>query len=176
MVPLKEKLDIEKNNKNKIILYKEGVFWRAYGVSCLLFYRLFPHIKVLANKTSTIGYVFIGIPNTKIEEYHQKLLEKQAYFCNVKEHEQVHVPMEKLTLREYILNTEIATHEYEEFLHNQLHKQKEKEKPTKIVVVSDERIAYVIQKIKSINIENLKPVDALVELKEIKDYINGLGI
>lgn len=175
MIPLKEKLDKEKENGNCIYLYKEGAFWRAYGVSCMLFYRMFPHIKVLANKTQDKGYVLCGIPDTKIEEYHQKLLEKQA---RIIQNEENTLPLEgvKKEVRVYQCAEKINAEEYEAFLYRALQKQREKEKPAKIVVIPNERMAYLIQRIKQIKIEELTPVQALVELEEIKRYVRDLGI
>lgn len=167
MPTLKEKLEKEKQNAIRIYLYKEGTFWRAYGVSCVLFYRTFPHIKVLYNKNYE-GYVFLGVPDSKIKEYAEKLKEKNYLEITTECNENMLVWEGKET---------ISVEQYEQFVHTYAQKQRDQEsRSTKILVISNERVAYLIEKIKQMPIDEITPVEALVKMKELKEYLHELGL
>ena len=62
----KEKLEIERNNDNFIKLYKEGIFWRAYNVSCMLFTQYFKNYKIIKKYIKYLNdtIYYCGFPET----------------------------------------------------------------------------------------------------------------
>lgn len=71
----------EASEKGRIILFKEGIFWRAYEESALLFTK---HIKAyqltkkyFKNVESEV--VFCGFPNTTLDELLAKVCDKEIF-------------------------------------------------------------------------------------------------
>lgn len=172
---LQEKLYLEQHNSSTIHLYKEGAFWRAYGVSCMLFHRLFPHFKVLCVQTRQRSYFYLGLPDKKLVSYHQKLLDRSINPIEAPTDVPQVVGQPQLQLS-FQTSMEISKTEYEECLHHLIQKQQEKKKPPRFVVWNNERMQYLIQKIKSIDLENTTPVDALLCLQELKEFVAELDV
>ena len=69
-----EILEIEKNNTDSIYLFKEGIFWRCYELSALYFIKNIKEYRVFRKFVKTVNQdiVYLGFPNTIIEEIIQK--------------------------------------------------------------------------------------------------------
>jgi len=71
---IKDKIDIEKDNNNFIKLYKEGIFWRAYNQSCMLFTQYFDNYKVIIKYVKYLkqNIYYCGFPDTILENIKEK--------------------------------------------------------------------------------------------------------
>ncbi|GIV43668.1 MAG: hypothetical protein KatS3mg035_0791 [Bacteroidia bacterium] len=110
---------------------KREIFGVRTMYRACIFFRAFPHIKVLCNISKNGSYVLLGIPDSKIQEYKEKLREKNWEINNQSSNE---------TFLEFVGVEKIEKEEYEMFLHTQMSKQKEKEtQKSRIIVISNEK-------------------------------------
>lgn len=67
---IKDILVLESTNRDRIVLLKEGVFWRAYQVSAYLFVHYIRELKVTHKyvKTAKADAFFIGFPTKILED------------------------------------------------------------------------------------------------------------
>lgn len=68
----------EKINNNKVFLIKEGIFWRAYEVSAMLFINNIKKFSLLKRYIKKISnnIVFIGFPDSSLESILKIVVEK----------------------------------------------------------------------------------------------------
>jgi hypothetical protein len=68
----------EKTNVNKVFLIKEGIFWRAYEVSAMLFINNIKKFSLLKRYIKKIAnnIVFIGFPNSSLDSILKIVVEK----------------------------------------------------------------------------------------------------
>lgn len=67
-----EILQLEENNTNLVVLYREGMFWKAYERSAYLICTQIHPFRVTARFISKLAgapIVFIGFPNASLEKY-----------------------------------------------------------------------------------------------------------
>lgn len=75
---IKDILVQESTNRERIVLFKEGVFWRAYQVSAYLFVHHIRELKVTHKyvKSAKADAFFIGFPTKILEDVLDKAREK----------------------------------------------------------------------------------------------------
>jgi hypothetical protein len=68
----------EKTNTNKVFLIKEGIFWRSYEVSAILFIKNIKKFSLLTKFVKKISnnIVFIGFPDSSLESILKIVVEK----------------------------------------------------------------------------------------------------
>ena len=67
-----EILQLEENNTNLVVLYREGMFWKAYERSAYLIYTQIHPFRVTARYISKLdgaSIVFIGFPDASLEKF-----------------------------------------------------------------------------------------------------------
>lgn len=73
-----EILDFEKNNTQKIYLLKEGIFWRAYESSAMLFSKYIKEYKLIKKfiKIAQQEIVYMGFPAASLNSILETVVEK----------------------------------------------------------------------------------------------------
>lgn len=66
---VKELIDIEKSNTNRIILHSEGMFWRAYEISAYLFCTHIKPFKPMKKYVKSVNDDIISIGFPKNQKY-----------------------------------------------------------------------------------------------------------
>jgi len=96
---IKDKIDIEKDNNNFIKLYKEGIFWRAYNQSCMLFTQYFDNYKVIIKYVKYLkqNIYYCGFPDTILENIKEKCKQIGLNISYLNENE---IIIENLTISE----------------------------------------------------------------------------
>lgn len=158
-----EIFNTEKNNYNRIILYREGLFWKAYEKSAYAFVKqINPYsaskkfIRVVGDNITSIGF-----PASVIDKYGDRL-------DIVSSDENQLVITSKLILEEDFIEwkTSVALKEAKP-MHSSI--------PVAIVspTICDNRVETVENLIQKFPIENKTPVECILFIVQLKQLING---
>ena len=152
-------VNMEKENKDSIVLLKEGIFWKAYEMSAYLFHTYIKPFKLLRKYVETIkgDVVSLGFPVAGTE--------KQLQGLNVLLHED-----DKIILS--VSQTEHFTEDdfwnFKAKIPLMITKTENKETIKKQSV----SVHWLEEKIKSFNIESKTPLDCMMFLTKIKEELN----
>jgi len=75
---ISEILELEKSNTQKIYLLKEGIFWRCYELSAMLFTKYIKDFKLIKKYLKCAGkdVVYMGFPESSLENILKDAVEK----------------------------------------------------------------------------------------------------
>lgn len=169
----KEKLEIEKDNHSKIILFNDkGLFYNLIERSAYSFYtRLKPfkvHVKTI--KGIEIPIVYLGVPVGKREEYLKGLTTTTDEQGNITA----------------LLNEPIDENDYQVWKKNIIDKylaqktsevqQLNSEKSNVDTIQENILIHQCIQEIKSLNIASMTPMDAMLYLNSLQQKVKDIKL
>lgn len=161
---MKAILDLEQSSKGDIILHKEGIFWRAYQVSALLFYTHFRPLKVNSRFVKVVNQVVahLGFPNQSLEEVIQLAatrgweIDQKDKLIRIKTGE---------TIEEEVWEKWLALHKESAEDISRISSKKP---------ASTEPLEMVIQKLRSYPILEKSPLETQQFVLDLQKEINGL--
>lgn len=153
----------EETNTTAIYLYKEGAFWKAYEMSAFLFCEIVQKYKPTKKEVKTLGHevIAIGFPDAALE------LLKQKYIIEI-------------TAKKAIINiaaTQGLTQQNFENWKNSVPckipqpREKTPRIHKKIIEETDAKYESIITRIEKFAIESATPLECMLFLSEIKQYI-----
>ncbi len=95
----KEKIELENGNNSFIKLYKEGIFWRAYNQSCMLFTQYFNTYKVVIKYVKYLkqNIYYCGFPATILDNVLETFKQQGFNIAYLNENE---IIIENITISE----------------------------------------------------------------------------
>lgn len=147
-----EIFDIEQDNLDKIYLYSEGLFWKAYEKSAFNFVTNVKEFKPTKRIVKTVGepIVSIGFPKAGLEKY--CVADKVTHISQT----QVEVTGFTVTVSEFESwkeSIELTT-------------------PTEKPKTRDAPPNEIVQRVREFNFENKTPVECMLFLSQIKELAN----
>ena len=161
----KEIFDIEKNNINKIELFLEGIFWRAYEESAFRFVKHIRPFKATRKMIKLLGaeLVYLGFPQTNLK--------------NIIDNSKVKIinESEKRISLELLCEDGYTKEEYIEWK-NQVPVSVVNINSNKPILQDDNKAVNkdnnIVSLIKEFQLESKTPIDCFIFISELKKIIN----
>lgn len=155
---IQEKIKIEQDNVDKVYLYREGGFWKAYERSAYLFYQ---HVKKYLVqkryvKTADAYVVYLGFPDSKVSELTRDFV--------------VTVPQEKQLVVTVDQPIDVAEFETWKAL---IEMKREEVKAAPSTTETDEAEKEAILRIRNFMLESANPIECLIFVKELKHLLTN---
>lgn len=152
MSTIKERIEKERSNTDKIYLYKEGIFYRAYERSAYLWINHICNYEIKCRNIKAVGkvIVYLGFPmsvlENKVKDYNYKF-----------ESDYVEIDLG---------NAEV----FDDDIYDEWHKQIEfkNEKITNCIEVKEFKAETIIDEIIKYPIETSSPLDCMMFLSQLK--------
>ncbi|MFI3320619.1 MAG: hypothetical protein SNH01_08010 [Rikenellaceae bacterium] len=152
----------ERQNSDKIVLYKEGIFYKAYEKSAYAFYNRVKKYEVKKKYVKTINAygVSLGFPTATLPKFEN--------IINITSGDDKTITIQTQTI------DDVEFKHWKESI--EIYEQKTKKIELELEIPAPNKNDAIVEKIKNFNVECKTPLECMVFISELKKECNNGGI